>query len=554
MEPPLAKVTLLPELLKELGYRTSLVGKLHWIPDRKAHPSGHPKVGHGLDHFYGFVGGWTGYFNRSRSWQRNGERFQEEGYTTHLISREAAAVIAAHAASHPLDPAAAAAVAQSGRLASKHAPVAPLFLWVSWTAPHRPMEAVAEDEAVYPQTLHPRLRTYGAMVTALDSGVQMVVGALRRRAMLLDSLVLFLSDNGGPIQRESCNGGLRGGKGTAYEGGVRVPAFALWPGCLRASSTDVPFAMMDIFPTIVAAALSPLPPARAAEAARAREALAALAVRQQPADDEEGEGQTREANEEAEVAPVGAAATANVREGGAVSWWDAMAGLCAEDGCGVGPRRRRERRRRGSGRGDAARLMVIELSAATAGVLWRSYKLVATARRCLDLYGRADGPRAPLDNAEMVALIKRMESTKDGGMEGPKADALIGEHASARAEGATGSGSGIAFELFHLRRDPCEQRNLLEDDAWRGANASAARRGVLRVLHRGLARAALRAARALQRTHAAAHRRRPMPRLRHWFCFQPFKASALDWPVIHQHHTCLQRTPAEHFGSLNVST
>ena len=77
--------------------------------------------------------------------------------------------------------------------------MAPLFLWVSWTAPHRPMEAVAEDEAVYPQTLHPRLRTYGAMVTALDSGVQMVVGALRRRAMLLDSLVLFLSDNGATL-------------------------------------------------------------------------------------------------------------------------------------------------------------------------------------------------------------------------------------------------------------------------------------------------------------------------------------------------------------------
>ena len=149
---------LLPELLKSVGYKTALVGKLHLIPDREAHPTGHPKVGHGLDHFYGFVGGMTGYWERSASWQRNGERFSEKGYTTHLITKEAVAVVNAH----PLHR------HNSRTVVSAALPThVPLFLWVAWTAPHRPMEATPEEEALYPEeTLHPKVRTYAAMVMA----------------------------------------------------------------------------------------------------------------------------------------------------------------------------------------------------------------------------------------------------------------------------------------------------------------------------------------------------------------------------------------------------
>ena len=78
--------------------------------------------------------------------------------------------------------------------------------------------------------------------------------ALRRRGMLPTTLVVFLSDNGGPIQRESCNGGLRGGKGTPYEGGVRVPAFIHWPACLQPAVVDVPVTMWDLQPTLTHAA------------------------------------------------------------------------------------------------------------------------------------------------------------------------------------------------------------------------------------------------------------------------------------------------------------
>ena len=170
----------------------------------------------------------------------------------------------------------------------------------------------------------------------------------------------------------------------------------------------------------------------------------------------------------------------------------------------------------------------------------------------------------------MIALIQKMETVKDGGMGGPTAEVLVGGAETAAAttslttlpHGGVGSGEGFALELFNVRRDPCEATNLLLLDdgsvggggggstaasAW--LNASATHRAVLRTLRRGLARAASRAALALHALGRANHPKRPFPRLRHWFCFQPFKASALDWPVIHRHHTCLQRSQHEHYGN-----
>ena len=70
------------------------------------------------------------------------------------------------------------------------------------------------------------------MVGCADAAVGSTIGALRRYHMLPSSLVLFLSDNGGPVMPSVCNGGLRGGKGTPFEGGVRSPAFVYWPACL----------------------------------------------------------------------------------------------------------------------------------------------------------------------------------------------------------------------------------------------------------------------------------------------------------------------------------
>jgi hypothetical protein len=105
------------------------------------------------------------------------------------------------------------------------------------------------------------------MVGCADAAVGSTIGALRRYHMLPSSLVLFLSDNGGPVMPSVCNGGLRGGKGTAFDGGVRVPAFVHWPACLGAAPRAVHSSahMVDLFATLGAAAGAALPARRQRE-------------------------------------------------------------------------------------------------------------------------------------------------------------------------------------------------------------------------------------------------------------------------------------------------
>ena len=111
-------------------------------------------------------------------------------------------------------------------------PHRPLFLWLSLNAPHTPMQAPEAAVARFPASYPPETRTYLAMVESMDAAFGVAVEALRDTRMLPRALVLFLADNGGPMIPPACNGGLRGGKGTPFEGGVRAPAFVHWPSCL----------------------------------------------------------------------------------------------------------------------------------------------------------------------------------------------------------------------------------------------------------------------------------------------------------------------------------
>ena len=94
------------------------------------------------------------------------------------------------------------------------------------------------------------------MVTSLDDGVGELVALLHQLGLSEDTLVFFLSDNGGPTPANaSDNSPLRGTKGTVYEGGVRVPFVAAWPGTLPAGTQfNLPVSALDIFPTAVAVA------------------------------------------------------------------------------------------------------------------------------------------------------------------------------------------------------------------------------------------------------------------------------------------------------------
>ena len=220
----------LPAYLQEAGYQTLLVGKWHLGPNE---PQYHP-LKHGFDHFYGFLHGFINHYLHSSygriDWQRNGETVREEGYSTHLIADEAV------------------------RLIRERDPQQPMFLYVSLNAPHTPLQAPKETIAEYAATEDPNRRVYAAMVTEADRAIGAIVNALDEEGLSEDTLVLFFSDNGGAPGAGASNGPLRGGKGSVYEGGIRVPAIAYWPGQIPGSVYEEQITVTDLLPTLASVA------------------------------------------------------------------------------------------------------------------------------------------------------------------------------------------------------------------------------------------------------------------------------------------------------------
>ena len=223
---PLGEVTL-ADRLGAAGYETAAVGKWHLGAGCEAHP-----LRRGFDRFVGLIGGGASYFTRRTAvgldWWRGFEPEDVPGYTTDLIADEAVAIL------------------QEPR-------AGPLFLYLPFTAPHTPTHALAEDLALYPGLEEPR-RTYAAMVTALDRAVGRVMDVVRASGR--PTLVWFLSDNGAIERHGGSNGPLRGGKGTAHEGGLRAPSVVWYPpwGSRRVAH---PVWYLDVFPTVLGVAAGP---------------------------------------------------------------------------------------------------------------------------------------------------------------------------------------------------------------------------------------------------------------------------------------------------------
>ena len=243
----------LPQALKEAGYRTLMTGKWHLgHADKKYWPQNR-----GFDSFYGNVMGEVDYFTKERGgvidWQRNGIFLKEEGYHTTLVGDEAVKLIEE----------------DDGK--------APLFLYVAFLAPHAPYQVPDAYADRYKDSIQdPKRRAYAGMITAMDEQIGRIVEALEKKRLRDNTLILFSSDNGGVTsalfatgarseeeRKESggvglgekppaSNGILRSGKGTLYEGGVRVTAFANWPGHLKPRVVNEPLHMVDIMPTLLA--------------------------------------------------------------------------------------------------------------------------------------------------------------------------------------------------------------------------------------------------------------------------------------------------------------
>jgi arylsulfatase A-like enzyme len=224
---PLAERTL-PQALKEAGYETAIVGKWHlghvqreYLPTRR-----------GFDHQYGHYNGALDYFTHVRDagfdWHRDDRESRDEGYSTHLLAREAVKLIERHDISRPL------------------------FLYVAFNAVHAPHQVPEKYKAPYGQLKEPR-RTYAGMLAALDEAVGQIVEAVGRKGIRNETLFLFSSDNGGPAPGQvTSNGPLRGAKASLYEGGGRVPAFATWEGHIKPGSiVDAPLHIVDWYPTLL---------------------------------------------------------------------------------------------------------------------------------------------------------------------------------------------------------------------------------------------------------------------------------------------------------------
>ncbi len=131
----------------------------------------------------------------------------------------------------------------------------PFFLFASFNAPHAPLQATEEDLKLYAHIADERRRSYCAMVHRLDVNVGKIVNELKEHNLYENTVIMFLSDNGGPVSKKgswTLNAPLRGAKGILLEGGIRVPFIMSWPAKIKAGSIyDHPVTALDITPTFV---------------------------------------------------------------------------------------------------------------------------------------------------------------------------------------------------------------------------------------------------------------------------------------------------------------
>jgi arylsulfatase A-like enzyme len=221
--------------LKELGYTSAYYGKWHLGGADKFHP-----LNKGFDEFYGFRGGARSYFayekgkepSKLELMERNFEQYQEpEGYLTDELADEAIEFI------------------ERSTKADK-----PFFVFLSFNAPHTPMEATKEDLAKFPNLTGKR-KTVAAMMYAMDRASGKVLDTLERLNIEDNTLVVFTNDNGGPTDMNaSDNFPLSGTKSNHLEGGVRVPYVMKWPGVFDHGTTYThPVSTLDLLPTFFAA-------------------------------------------------------------------------------------------------------------------------------------------------------------------------------------------------------------------------------------------------------------------------------------------------------------
>ena len=225
---------LMPLYLKKKGYTTALIGKWHLGLSSPNLPNER-----GFDLFRGHLSGMMDYYSHEHngvSYMRHDKApIAVEGHATDLFSDWAVEYVRESQGSDM-----------------------PFFLYLAYTAPHDPIQppddSVARVKARDPD-LDDTRATFAALVEHMDDGVGRVLDALAQTGQTKDTLVVFVSDNGGLERFGSNNGPLRGGKQDLFEGGIRVPGMAMWPGRIEPGTTrDDVLLTMDWLPTFASLA------------------------------------------------------------------------------------------------------------------------------------------------------------------------------------------------------------------------------------------------------------------------------------------------------------
>lgn len=246
------EVRFFPEELQKKGYHTGIIGKWHMGAAPPQQPNNR-----GFDHFFGFLTGGHDYFKTdltishyrkgskklayspvegtSRPLQYNKISVNHKGYLTDVLSNNAVDFV------------------KSSKKKNK-----PFFLYLAYNAPHAPLQAPEEAIAKYEKTIkNKKRRTYAAMVDVMDQGIGRLLKALKETGQRENTMIYFLSDNGGVHpkkghQSESWadNTPFREGKGSMYDGGIHVPFVLSWPAKIKAGSVyNQPVISLDIAAT-----------------------------------------------------------------------------------------------------------------------------------------------------------------------------------------------------------------------------------------------------------------------------------------------------------------
>jgi arylsulfatase A-like enzyme len=237
----------LPDVLRKASYKCIALGKWHLGEHESLRP-----LKRGFDEFFGFLSGGHSYFPELWTLQdeyevtsqyaeyntkllRNNSRVEENEYLADALSREAVNYIQQYKDQ-------------------------PFFMYLAYNAPHTPLQATEKYLNRFQSISDPKRKTYAAMVSAVDDGVGKILNKLTELNLDHNTMIFFLSDNGGPEQVNGSNNGmLRGGKSDLFEGGIRVPFALRWPMKIpKGMVYDKAVISLDIFPTVVAQAHQPI--------------------------------------------------------------------------------------------------------------------------------------------------------------------------------------------------------------------------------------------------------------------------------------------------------